>query len=284
MEAIGVVSIIGSIAVVFSFTQDYFRMINSIAKPTATGFVAIQARLIAEEKKFEMWMAYIQVENWTDLENILSSTDLARVKQLWAHLINLLQEARTRLQRIDLNKSKALNRVKWVIGGEFEKLKDVLDAIEAINSVLNLVATPPPGYTPPLSQERFRNRPSPTPVARSRNSNYRTAEAPETTAPARPVRTRQIVAFLYQRATNVLRTIVGQKEANKRMVSDLNALQEWPGTFLEGVMSLDILLEKAEGGVVLYELAKKTLMATLVDILLIEGNSSSRSSCVNAYS
>jgi hypothetical protein len=271
MEVAGVVGIVGSIAVIFSVTRDYFRIINNIARADQTAFVAIQARMIAEEKKLEMWMAYVEVQTWTDMESILSSEDLRRVKKLWARLFELIDEARRRIQRVDLEKSKVINRARWVIKGEFERLQEVLDAIEAINSVLSLVATPPPGYTPPRSQNQYQNMSNSPPAAYTQGSSSLGLGSEQMTTSAQPVRRRRIMAFLFHRAVNALEKIIGHEKSCQSMVTCLHTLQGWSGTFLVGDMSLDNLLEKTEGGILVNELAKRALMTTFVDVLLIEG-------------
>jgi hypothetical protein len=68
-----------------------------------------------------------------------------------------------------------------------------------------------------------------------------------------------------------MKKIVANGQSTQNMTACLHGLQNWQGTFLEGDMSLDDLLEKTEEGTVVNELAKTALLKTFVDILLIEG-------------
>lgn len=277
-EAVGLVS---SIAVLFTFTRDLLHFLNKIQQNSA-GFTAVQARLIAEEKKLQLWMTYLNVQEWADLENVLDPRDLEQLKGLWDRLFELVEEAQRRLHRLDISiGSKAspvknLNKVRVVMTGEFEKLTNVLDAIEAINSLLYVFATPPPGYIPPRIENRNRSvnqdrvRPSRSPITCARDDNSSTSRSEHETPPTPAPRQENPIAVLFYQAVSTLKIISQEKTVHPGIISCLSKLRGWPGTFLEGEIALDRLLAKKENGVVVNKMAKQTLMTIFVDILLIE--------------
>lgn len=277
MEVAGIVGVVGSIAVVLSVTRTYITLLRQFTEPNDTRLLSLEAKLFSEDGRLTQWMEYMNVRTWDDLEVVILEKDRAMVKRLWVNINSLLQDAKRFMERLDLSKGKVVNRLRWSVGGEYEKLKSLMEAIRDLNEALYTVARPPPRYTPaaepgslfygsPVRQSSV-IRVSPR-VQENGSQEVHEDEVPD------PPQVRRVISLLSRQAVIALGNILGHTDGDDDLEVCFTRLRKWPGTFLEGELALDLLLSHKESGVTTYASMKDALITTFVDILLIEGKSS----------
>ncbi|KAF2269385.1 hypothetical protein CC78DRAFT_604059 [Lojkania enalia] len=260
-------SLVGSIVVLLSFTREVFVIVDQVVQPTDTNFISLQARLIAENGKLTQWMDYMNVKSWEDLEALLREEDRKQMKLLWDNAIEMLNNVTRRLRKFDPKKPRTISRIRWILGGEYERLKGLLEAIQNITEALYLVARPPPRYT--FAPEPGSHVEDPV-VGRGAYTRQIGVESAQESNSSDVFQNRRIIALLFHQAVFALRQISGHQVGNKGFDAIFNKLRNWAGSFLEGDVALDILLHKEEQGSPRHGSLKHALITTFVDILLVE--------------
>jgi hypothetical protein len=279
-EAVGLVSVAAAVLATVQIANNFYRMARQIRETDDPKVKIIQYNLMTQRQRTIAWAHRIQLEG-TDNWNIPaeSSQDVETILQQMEKYFQRAEDKMAKLHRAPGGKMTSRMFVERFLfnSGGFQELKDLTDALTAMNETLSIIAPPLPAYSPlsntwgqPQNTVKIPSTPAQAVIQDVHGlatPEAKTAGNAEDSSKAHLATT---ISTLYSQCLDVLVLLSSKAPQDVSLRNHCGRLHLWGvGIFKPTSLSLDTIFRKDR---VATQTLSDVIVRALVYIAITEGN------------
>ena len=281
MDPLSIIAITGLLINIVSGSN---RIVNAVLGAADTvndpTYEATKAKLFTENSRLALWSSHVLEQGgWDVVLEHLGEEERKALLQFVKNAERLLVDAERRFEKANPAGKAGIRRINAAVLWGFraqDDLQALIAAVNSINTALERVVAPPPGYygsshQPVSSSTRGQRQLGQTETFPLRSPEL--VQDPEASDPPVFQPRFRVIQHLHRHGLAAMEGIESYNDESLSLAPLSAKLKRW-GAMLEGPLALDILLYANGTGELVYEDLREALITTLVDMILIEGTSS----------